>query len=115
MHHSIILSLLFLWLISQLTACGTLAASGANRDSGEYGFNDTGTTHSDTSISAAIRSQLISDPGINASHIQVSTHQGVVTLQGRVSNESARERILRLCNNTPGVKGVDARLTLDQD
>ncbi len=115
MRHSIILSLLFLWLASQITACGTLAASGAGRDSGDYGFNDKRASHSDASISAEIRSQLISDPGINASHIQVSTHQGVVTLQGRVSNEAARERIRRLCNNTPGVKGVDARLTLDQD
>lgn len=115
MRHSIILSLLFLWLISQITACGTLAATGAARNSGDYGFNDNRASHSDASISAGIRSQLISDPGINASHIQVSTRQGVVTLQGRVSNESDRERILRLCNNTPGVKGVDARLTLDQD
>ncbi|MDZ7804214.1 BON domain-containing protein [Thiohalophilus sp.] len=114
MRHALILLLLF-GLLSQITACGTLAASGAARDSGDYGFNDNGASHSDASISAAIRSRLINDPTINASHIRVSTERGVVTLQGQVANDAVRKRIIRLCDSTPGVKQVNARLTLGQD
>lgn len=114
MRHTLIL-FLCLWLLSQLSACGTLAATGAGRDSGNYGFNDNGTHHSDAGISATIRSQLINDSKINASQIQVRTEQGVVTLQGRVADESVRQRIISLCNNTPGVKRVNARLTVNQD
>lgn len=115
MRHALTLSLLFLSLLSQISACGTLAASGAGRDSGDYGFHDDGVGHSDTRISATIRARLINDPDINASHIQVSTEQGVVTLRGRVIDDAVRQRIIRLSNNTPGVKQVNARLTVSQD
>jgi osmotically-inducible protein OsmY len=102
-------------LLGQITACGTLAATGAGQERGDYGFNDNSTGHSDANISAAIRSRLINDSNINASHIQVRTEQGVVTLYGRVADESLRQRIIALCNNTSGVKQVRSRLTVDQD
>lgn len=114
MRHAMAL-LLFFWMLSQISACGTLAATGAGRDSGDYGFNDNRAGHSDARISATIRSRLINDPKINASQIQVSTEQGVVTLLGRVADESIRQRIITLCNNTPGIKQVNARLTVSQD
>ncbi|MDR9436751.1 MAG: BON domain-containing protein [Thiohalophilus sp.] len=102
-------------LLSQIAACGTLAATGAGRDSGNYGFNDNRDGHSDTRISAVIRSRLINEPDINANQIYVSTKQGIVTLHGRVADKSTRQRIITLCNNTPGVKQVNARLTVSQD
>ncbi|MFO8024610.1 BON domain-containing protein [Thiohalophilus sp.] len=116
MRYSIILPLLFLWLAGQITGCGTLAATGAARDSGsEYGFNDNHSGHSDVRISAAIRSRLIVAPEINANQISISTKQGIVTLQGRVADATIRKRIISLCNTTPGVKQVNARHIVVQD
>lgn len=109
-----LLALLLPLVISQIAACGTLAATGSSRDSNNYGFNDSASTPSDASISAAIRRQLINDPGINASQISVSTAQGIVTLDGRVASAAIRDRIIMLCNRTSGVKQVNSRLRIDQ-
>ena len=72
--------LIVLLLIIQISACGTLAATGGHSGSSEYGFDNNGTTPSDASISAAIRRQLIQDPGINAGRIAITTAEGVVCL-----------------------------------
>ncbi|MFP3873542.1 MAG: BON domain-containing protein [Thiohalophilus sp.] len=108
-------ALLILLLTIQITACGTLAATGGHNGSSEYGFDDNGTTPSDASIGAAIRRQLIQDPDINAGRIAINTKEGVVTLDGQVSDETTRQRIISLCRQTPGVKQVNARLKLTQD
>lgn len=108
----LVVLLLPIWL-GQITACGTLAATNAGRDSNEFGFNDPAPT-SDASISASIRRQLINDPAINASQITVTTRQGVVNLEGRVKDAQLRERVIALCRQTPGVTRVNARLELDQ-
>lgn len=107
--------LIALLLTIQLAACGTLAATGRHHGSSEYGFNDNEATPSDTRISATIRRQLINDPDINASRITINTTEGVVTLNGEVDDETTRQKILRLCRKTPGVKQVNTRLRLIQD
>jgi osmotically-inducible protein OsmY len=107
--------LLLPMLLGQISACGTLAASGAGGENSEFGFNDTAGTPSDASISSDIRRQLIDDPDINASNISVRTKQGVVTLEGQVASHDIRQRVIVVCNRTPGVKQVDNRLRIDQD
>ena len=107
--------LIVLLLTIQISACGTLAATGGHNSSSEYGFDNNGTTPSDASISAAIRRQLIQDPAINAGRIAINTTEGVVTLSGEVRDEATRQRIISLCRKTPGVKQVIARLTSTQD
>jgi len=107
--------LIALLLTIQISACGTLAATGGHNSSSEYGFDNNGTTPSDASIGAAIRRQLIQDPAINAGRIAINTTEGVVTLDGQVSDEATRQRIISLCRKTPGVKQVNVRLTLIQD
>ncbi|MDZ7663273.1 BON domain-containing protein [Thiohalophilus sp.] len=107
--------LIALLLAIQITACGTLAATGGHSGSSEYGFDSKGTTPSDASIGAAIRRQLIQDPDINAGRVAINTTEGMVTLDGEVSDEATRQRIISLCRKTPGVKQVNARLKLIQD
>jgi osmotically-inducible protein OsmY len=47
-----------------------------------------------------------------AERIDLSLHDGVVTLEGRVNSDSDREAILQLVRHAPGVRRVDDRLRL---
>ncbi len=104
--------LLLLFTLLPLTACGTLAATGGQRHTSEYGFNKTTDTPSDASISASIRNQLIKNAAIPANRVMVQTEQGVVTLTGRVPNQAIAKRIIELSRKTKGVKRVESHLTV---
>lgn len=103
---------LLLFALSPVTACGTLAATGSQRHTSEYGFNKTTDTPSDAGISASIRNQLIKDAAIPANRISVQTEQGVVTLTGSVPSQAIKKRIIELSQKTKGVKRVESHLTV---
>ncbi len=103
---------LLLFTLLHMAACGTLAATGGQRHTSEYGFNKTTDTPSDASISADIRNQLIKDTAIPANRISVQTEQGVVTLTGSVPSQAIKKRIIELSRKTKGVKRVESRLTI---
>jgi hyperosmotically inducible protein len=60
----------------------------------------------DASITAAIKAKLAADVDINPFNVDVTTNRGVVTLQGRVQNEDAREKAERYARETDGVQRV---------
>jgi hyperosmotically inducible protein len=60
----------------------------------------------DAWITTKIQSKLVGDRDIHARDIDVSTHDGVVTLKGHVLNEPLRQLAVTLAKNTDGVKQV---------
>jgi hyperosmotically inducible periplasmic protein len=67
---------------------------------------------SDASLTTKIKSKMALDDTVDALGIDVDTKDGVVTLNGRVSNDSERLRALALARETAGVHGVIDRLVL---
>jgi len=61
---------------------------------------------SDAWITTKIQSKLVGDRDIKARNIDVSTHDGVVTLTGQVLNEPLRQLAETLAKNTDGVTQV---------
>ena len=61
---------------------------------------------SDSWITTQIQSKYVGDREIHARDIDVSTHDGVVTLKGHVLNEPLRQLAVVLARNTDGVKQV---------
>jgi osmotically-inducible protein OsmY len=64
----------------------------------------------DAWITTIITSKLVGDREIRARDIDVSTHDGVVTLDGRVLNEPLRQLAVALAKNTTGVTDVNDQL-----
>jgi hyperosmotically inducible protein len=60
----------------------------------------------DASITSKIKAKLAADGDINPFNVDVTTNQGVVTLQGRVKSEDAREKAERYARETDGVQRV---------
>jgi osmotically-inducible protein OsmY len=60
----------------------------------------------DAWITTKIQSKLVGDRDIHARDINVSTHDGVVTLKGHVLNEPLRQLAVTLAKNTDGVTQV---------
>jgi len=66
----------------------------------------------DAWIATKIKSKLVGDREIRAGDIDVSAHDGVVTLKGQVVNEPLRQLAITLAKNTDGVKQVDDQLSV---
>lgn len=64
----------------------------------------------DASITAGVKAALAADPALSALKIDVSTHDGVVSLEGPAPDEKSRERAATLAAAPDGVVRVDNRL-----
>ena len=60
----------------------------------------------DTAISTKVKAQLVRDPMVSASQVNVETMQGVVQLSGFVDTPQASDRAAQLARNVDGVRGV---------
>jgi osmotically-inducible protein OsmY len=60
----------------------------------------------DATITRTIKAKLATDGETNPFSIDVITNEGVVTLQGRVKNQDAREKVERHARETDGVQRV---------
>ena len=60
----------------------------------------------DSQLTSQIQSKLDLDSGLHDKQIAVETAGGVVTLSGRVENETQREAAARYASATPGIKQV---------
>ncbi len=70
---------------------------------------------SDEELALAIREALLHDLWIDVSRVQVTAHQGVVTLEGRVERWSERELAGKWAALADGVVRVENRLTYELD
>jgi osmotically-inducible protein OsmY len=69
---------------------------------------------SDQRITAEVNRRFVNDPQISAMSIHVQTHQGIVTLNGSVSNHRIGAQAERTARAVPGVRGVRNYLRVKQ-
>ena len=97
-----------------LHGCASMVVGGAAN--GGYATTNSGRGGSqatdDTGITTAINSRFVRDEVVRAVDIHVETRQGVVTLTGMVDSSATLRRAVQLARGTPGVRRVDARLTV---
>jgi osmotically-inducible protein OsmY len=67
----------------------------------------------DVWLATKIHAKFVGDRDIKARDVNVSAHDGVVTLQGHVLTESERQLALTLAKNTDGVKQVVDNLDIE--
>jgi len=80
-----------------LTACGGRTIS---------------TTMDDAAITAQVKTTLLNDTQLNATKIDVSTSNGIVTISGTVRSKPEQDRAVQLARQVNGVKDVRANLTV---
>jgi osmotically-inducible protein OsmY len=66
----------------------------------------------DAGITAGVKTALATDPQLSALKIDVTTRDGVVSLEGPAPDEKARERAESLAAAPEGVVRVDNRLVV---
>ena len=69
---------------------------------------------SDSGITGTIKTKYVAEPGLSALKIDVDTHDGVVTLNGVVKDEAAKQRAAQVASSVKGVKSVKNHLTVKQ-
>jgi hyperosmotically inducible protein len=67
----------------------------------------------DAYVTSSIQARYFLDGAVKARHIDVDTHEGVVTLTGQVASENERAQALLLARTTTGVERVEDNLTVD--
>jgi hyperosmotically inducible protein len=97
--------LLALALMLPLAACaGTTARTGSPNTATTMNAGD------DATITARVKTVLLNDPQINATRIDVSTSNGVVTISGAVKSTADEQRAIQLARQVNGVKDVKSTL-----
>lgn len=66
----------------------------------------------DSWLTTKIQAQYFADEDVKARYVNVKTHDGVVTLTGRVDDERAHEQAVQIAQNTDGVKQVHDNLVV---
>jgi osmotically-inducible protein OsmY len=66
----------------------------------------------DLQITSALEDLLTEDPWLDASGMQVSVQQGIVTLSGTVPSRAAKRRAEELADTIRGVRDVQNTLTI---
>ena len=72
------------------------------------------TPATDAALSEKVREALVSEHGINARDLQVTTRNGVVTLSGKVEEKSDQERMMLVAMSVDGVRSVVSNLVVDR-
>lgn len=74
-----------------------------------------GTTVSDASIAAAVKSQLLWNENTSGLRIDVDVVRGEVTLNGHADSDASKELAGRIAETTDDVRRVDNRLKVDAE
>ncbi len=64
----------------------------------------------DTAITQAVKQKLQTQPETATEKIEVDTHQGVVTLSGKVKTPEEKDQVIQIARATEGVQKVEDRL-----
>ena len=68
----------------------------------------------DLSTSTQVKIALLSDAGVGAQRLDVSTHEGRVTLSGFVRSRADEARAVALAGRVAGVRGVTSALKIQE-
>lgn len=71
-----------------------------------------GSKPSDDTITTGIKAKLYSEPLLKSASVEVTAHNGIVTLTGQVPDDAARLAVQRIASTTPGVKTVVDQTTM---
>lgn len=102
-------SLIFFGLLLLLTGCTSMVIGGGQQ-SGEYVLQDDRSLEQvseDANITQAVR-RLLTKP----SHVNVSTTNGIVTLQGTMDSQREIQRLISQVYRVDGVHDVDSQLVV---
>ena len=80
-----------------------------------FGKGPSGYTRSDERIREDVCDRLTDNPHVDASAIQVTVENGVVTLQGQVGERQMKHRAEDCAEHISGVKDVENRLRVSRD
>jgi osmotically-inducible protein OsmY len=69
----------------------------------------------DASITAQVKTVLLNDPQVNATKIDVSSQNGVVTMSGTVRSKAEEDRAIQLARQVSGVKDVRSSLKIGSE
>ena len=75
------------------------------------GCNNLGKPNDDA-ITTDIKAKMFSDPALKAANVEVSAHNGEVTLTGQVPDDSARLAAYKLASEAKGVTKVNDQMTI---
>jgi len=93
------------WLLAALLlGPGAAAACGGGRPIAH--------TMDDAAITAHVKTVLLNDPQLDATKIDVSTANGVVTMSGTVKSQAAEQRAVQLARQVQGVRSVNSSLNV---
>jgi osmotically-inducible protein OsmY len=66
----------------------------------------------DDRISDQVRMKLATDPDVKGGALDVTVHDGTVTIKGRVDSEKGKSKATKLAKHVKGVKEVDNELSV---
>ena len=69
----------------------------------------------DAGVTTKVKSQFAADDTVKAYEINVTTREGVVTLEGDVDSAAAKMRAVEIARTTEGVRDVVDQLVIDPD
>lgn len=97
-----------------LTGCTTLLVGGAGAAGYAVGTDERplDVISKDASITASVKTVLITDKQVDAFDINVDTYRGVVTLHGHVKSSAQLTRAVSLSRTVSGVKNVIPKLAI---
>jgi hyperosmotically inducible protein len=72
----------------------------------------TGDYMEDSAITAKIKAEILSDPLLKVSQINVTTTNGVVKLSGKVDSQQSIDRAMEIARSVKDVKSVENGLVL---
>ena len=87
-----------------VAACASGSAMSSSRSAGS--------ATDDATITARVKTVLLNDTQINATKINVSTSNGVVTLSGQVRSKPEEDRAVQLARGVSGVRDVKSALQI---
>ena len=68
------------------------------------------TSSPDDRISDQVRMKLATDPDVKGGALDVTVHDGTVTIKGRVDTDKGKSKATKLAKKVKGVKSVDNEL-----
>src|SRR5262247_3641222 len=71
-----------------------------------------GETIDDTTITTRVKTQMLNDPNVGGTGIDVDTYKGVVTLSGRVKRQAEHDQAMAIARQTDGVTEVKDALQI---
>jgi osmotically-inducible protein OsmY len=85
----------------------TIARDAPRSEAGSFS-----STVADASVTARVKSKLLWNQSTSGLAIDVTTRNGIVSLEGNVKSNAERDLVRQMATNTHGVRSIDDRLTV---